>query len=76
VVGRRALLPPVPLGQGINGTLGSRRRHDGVAPLLVEVGYDIKSSMGLSGDVNRITHRDLQERRALIRKRMEERRRR
>jgi ubiquinone biosynthesis protein len=52
-------------------------RDVGIDPRALEVDLDgIKSSMGLTGEVNRITHRDLQERRALIRKRMEERRRR
>lgn len=47
----------------------------GIDPRKVELDLDgMKASMGLTSDVGGITHRELQERRELIRKRMEERR--
>jgi ubiquinone biosynthesis protein len=49
----------------------------GIDPRRVEVDLDgMRASMGLTADVQSITHRDLQARRQTIRKRMEERRRR
>ena len=55
---------------------GDRIAKDiGIDPRTIEVDLDgMKASMGLTPDVGRITHRELQERRELIRKRMEERR--
>ena len=55
---------------------GDRIAKDiGIDPRTIDVDLDgMKASMGLSPDVSRITHRELQERRELIRKRMEERR--
>jgi ubiquinone biosynthesis protein len=48
----------------------------GIDPRAQEIDLDgMKASMGLPGDVGTITHRDLQERREVIRKRMEEHRR-
>ncbi len=48
----------------------------GVDPRQMEVDLDgMRASMGLKEDVTGITHRELQERRAIIRKRMEEHRR-
>jgi ubiquinone biosynthesis protein len=56
---------------------GERIASDvGIDPRTVEIDLDgMKASMGLTSDVKGITHRELQERRELIRKRMEERRR-
>ncbi|MBA3654980.1 MAG: AarF/ABC1/UbiB kinase family protein [Actinobacteria bacterium] len=52
-------------------------RDIGIDPRRMEVDLDgMKASMGLKEDVTGITHRELQERRAVIRKRMEEHRRR
>lgn len=46
----------------------------GIDPREREIDLDgMKASMGLTGDVEGITHRELQERRQLIRKRMQER---
>ena len=46
-------------------------RDIGIDPRQVQVDLDgLKASMGVTGEVERITHRDLQERRDLIRKRM------
>jgi ubiquinone biosynthesis protein len=48
----------------------------GIDPRTIRVDLDgMKASMGLTPDVKGITHRELQQRRELIRKRMEERRR-
>jgi ubiquinone biosynthesis protein len=50
-------------------------RDVGIDPRSVEVDLDgVRSSMGLTGDIERITHRDLQQRRALIRRRLGRRR--
>jgi ubiquinone biosynthesis protein len=56
---------------------GDRIASDvGIDPRNVEIDLDgMKASMGLTPEVKGITHRELQERRELIRKRMEERRR-
>ena len=55
---------------------GERIAQDiGIDPRQVEVDLDgMKASMGLTPDVGGITHRELQQRRETIRKRMEERR--
>ena len=46
-------------------------RELGVNPATVEFDMDgVKASMGLDSSVNRLTYRELQERRALIQKRM------
>jgi ubiquinone biosynthesis protein len=51
-------------------------REVGIDPRHLEIDLEsIKGSMGLTNDVDSITYRDLQERREVIRKRMEERRR-
>jgi ubiquinone biosynthesis protein len=57
---------------------GDRIARDvGIDPREVEIDLDgMKASMGLSPDAKGLTHRELQERRELIRKRMEDRRRR
>jgi ubiquinone biosynthesis protein len=56
---------------------GERIAQDvGIDPREIEVDIDgFKAGLGLDPSTARITHRDLQERRALIRKRMQERRR-
>jgi ubiquinone biosynthesis protein len=53
---------------------GERIARDvGIDPRQVEVDLDgMRASMGLKDDVTHITHRELQERRAIIRKRMED----
>jgi ubiquinone biosynthesis protein len=49
----------------------------GIDPRTIDIDLDgMRASMGLKDDVKGITHRELQERRAIIRKRMEEHRRR
>ncbi len=57
---------------------GARILSDvGIDPRTLEVDLDgVRASMGLDSDVRTLTHRELQERRATIRKRMPERRRR
>src|SRR5207302_6843974 len=54
---------------------GERIARDvGIDPRKMEIDLEgMKASMGLANDVDRITYRDLQERREIIRKRMEER---
>ena len=54
---------------------GERIARDvGIDPRKQEIDLEgMKASMGLSNDVDRLTYRDLQERREIIRKRMEER---
>jgi ubiquinone biosynthesis protein len=56
---------------------GERIAQDiGIDPRTIDIDLDgIRGSMGLKEEVTGITHRELQERRAIIRKRMEERRR-
>ena len=52
-------------------------RDIGIDPRQITVDLDgLKASMGLTGEVEGITHRELQERRDVIRKRMEDRQRR
>jgi len=53
---------------------GERIAHDvGIDPREQEVDLEgVKATLGLSNDVDRLTYRDLQARRAIIRKRMEE----
>jgi ubiquinone biosynthesis protein len=55
---------------------GDRIASDvGIDPRTIEIDLDgMKASMGLTAETKGITHRELQERRELIRKRMEERR--
>jgi ubiquinone biosynthesis protein len=54
---------------------GERIARDvGIDPREMEIDLEgMKASMGLTNDVDRLTYRDLQERREIIRKRMEER---